>query len=140
MRRLPICISRLVRQAGRSPMGAAQPGTGFSPMTSKTFDDRKSAIDRRLPPSVRRVVALAVRIAATRDGAAKRCARRVCRKDGCCRADRYGHEGAVCTGGPSARAASEVEAMMTFLTALSLGADNPRKVSAPEAVFGRRDA
>lgn len=91
-------------------------------MTSKAFDDRQSAIDRRLPPAVRRVVALAVRIAATRDGAAQRCARRVCRKDGCCRADHYGHEGAVCTGRPSARAATEVEAMMTFLAALSMGA------------------
>lgn len=86
------------------------------------IDDRMSAIDRRLPYTVRKVAGLAVRIAATRDGAPLRCSRRVCRKDGCCRADYYGHEGAVCTGQPSNRAADEVEAMMTFLAALSLGA------------------
>ena len=86
------------------------------------FDDRKSAIDRSLPPTVRRVVGLAVRIAATRDGAAQRCSRRACRKDGCCRAEQYGAEGAHCTGRPSSRAATEVVAMMTFLAALSMGA------------------
>lgn len=94
----------------------------FHMKQSKLIDDRQSAIDRRLPCSVRKVVALAVRIAATRDGAPARCSRRVCRKDGCCRANYYGHEGAVCTGRPSSRAADEVEAMMTFLAALSLGA------------------
>lgn len=85
-------------------------------------DDRTSVIDERLPYSVRKVAGLAVRIAATRDGAAQRCARRACRKDGCCRANLYGSEGARCTGRPSGRAISEVEAMMTFLAALSMGA------------------
>ncbi|GAA4124200.1 hypothetical protein ASC75_21530 [Aminobacter sp. DSM 101952] len=85
------------------------------------MDDR-SVIDQRLPYTVRKVAGLAVRIAATRDGAALRCSRRACRKDGCCRADHYGREGAHCTGKPSSRAASEVEAMMTFLAALSMGA------------------
>lgn len=86
------------------------------------MDDRQSIIDERLPYTVRKVAGLAVRIAATRDGAALRCARRACRKDQCCRADLYGAEGARCTGRPSVKAASEVEAMMTFLAALSMGA------------------
>lgn len=88
----------------------------------RRLDDRKSLIDKRLPFLVRKVAGLAVRIAATRDGAAGRCSRRACRKEGRCRADLYSTEGAHCTGRPSGRAASEVEAMMAFLAALSIGA------------------
>lgn len=95
-------------------MGAAHPFLTkglFHMKQPSLIDDRISAIDRRLPYSVRKVAGLAVRIAATRDGAPLCCSRRACRKDGRCRADYYGHEGAVCTGRPPNRAADEVAAM-----------------------------
>lgn len=89
---------------------------------SRQVDDRRIVIDERLPFVVRKVAGLAVRVAATRDGAPSRCLRRACRKEGRCRADLYGCEGARCTGRLSGRAVTEVEAMMAFLGALSVGA------------------
>ncbi|MBO6719381.1 MAG: hypothetical protein JJ913_15600 [Rhizobiaceae bacterium] len=70
-----------------------------------------------LPPIVLDALNEAMRIAARRDGAPRRCQKKACRRSGRCHAELDEHGCPACAGGMSARAEASAVDMLVFLYA-----------------------